>query len=532
MDLLIKNGTIIDGRGGSRFKADIGIESDKIVKIGTKLKKAENIIDATGLVVSPGFIDMHSHSDFTLLSCPHAESMIQQGVTTEVIGNCGLTTAPVTEERLDSLRKYLGPFSATGDFEWDWRSFGDFLDYLEDKGVSINVASLVGHGAVRIAVMGSKSAKPSEDELEDMKKLVRESMEGGAFGISSGLIYPPGLFSDTEELIELSKVAKEYNGIYSTHVRSEGDGLIESIKEAIKIGEVSGISVQISHHKVTGKPNWGAVKETLRLIDDARKNGLNVNCDQYPYTASNTILSSLIPNWAQEGGYFKLKKRLKDEENRKRIKQEISEGIPGWENPAKDTGWKNIVISSVFSKKNKHLEGMSILDIAKSEGKDPADVVFDILIQEINAMIVIFEMCEEDVKEVMKHPLTMIGSDGIAISQKGMFGAVNLHPRSYGTFPRVLGKYVREDHVLSLEEAIFKMTFLPAQKLGLEGRGSLKEKMYADITIFDPEKIIDKATYTKSNQYPEGIEYVLVNGAIVVKDGGQNDILAGRILRR
>lgn len=532
MDLLIKNGEIIDGSGNPRFKADIGINSDRIEKIGIGIKEAKKIIDASGLIVCPGFIDIHTHSDFTLFSSPNANSKIMQGVTTEVIGNCGLTAAPITEKRLNKLKSYLGPLSASGDFEWNWRSIGGFLDFLESKGSALNIASLVGHGAIRIAVMGFDNRKPTKSELEEMREYVRQSMEEGAFGFSSGLIYPPGIFSDVDELIELAKIAEEFNGIYSTHVRNEGQGLVESVKEAIEIGKGSGISVQISHHKVTGKSNWGLVKETLNLIDEARNEGLNINCDQYPYTASSTFLSSIIPNWVHEGGIFKLTKRLKDESNRNRIKKEISEGIPGWENPIKDSGWENIVISMLFSRKYKHYLGKNIAEISKSEEKDPYDVTFDLLIKEPNAMVVIFEMCEDDVKMIMKHPVTMIGSDGIAIPNKGMFAKLNLHPRNYGTFPRVLGKYVREENLFNLEEAVKKMTFLPAQKLGLESRGFLKEGTYADITLFNAEKIADKATYTNSNQYAEGVEYVLVNGMIVLEKGDQNEYLPGKVLRK
>lgn len=531
MDIKIKNGTIIDGSGSPGFKGDLGIESDRIIAVGDCDGEAERTIDATGLVISPGFIDMHSHSDFSIFSSPQAKSMISQGVTTEVIGNCGLTAAPVTEKRIDSLKKYLGPLSASGNFDWSWRTFSDFLS-LFDEGIAINIVPLVGQGAIRLAIMGSSSKKPTESEMDEMKNLLRESIEGGAFGLSTGLIYPPGIFTDTDELVELAKVANEYGCIYTTHIRNEGEGVVESVKEAIEIGKRSGISVEISHHKVTGKPNWGAVNETLKLIDEARAEGLNVNCDQYPYTASSTFLSSTIPNWVHEGGIFKMIKRLKDDEIRKRLIREINEGISGWENPIKDSGWENIVLSMLFSKKYKDLEGMSIAKIAELQGKEPFDALFDLLIKEPNAMVVLFEMCEADVINIIKHPATMIGSDGLAIPAEGKFAMVKLHPRSYGTFPRVLGKYVREDRVLSLEDAVMKMTSLAANKLGLSGRGLLKEGYFADITIFDPENIIDKATYVDPHRYSEGIVYVIVNGEVALEDCEQNEILAGRVLKR
>ncbi len=521
-DMLILNGRVVDGTGNPWFRADIGIKAGRIVKIGSLASASANkIIDARNLIVSPGFIDIHSHSDFALIKDPKAESKIMQGVTTEVIGNCGLSTAPIRENTRGLLEKYLEPIRFK--VKLNWFTIGEYLNQLEKQGIGLNVATLVGHGTIRIAVMGFDNRLPTKEELDDMKLLVSQSMEDGAFGMSSGLIYPPGCYSNTRELIELCKVVGKYGGIYTTHIRDEEDALIESVKEAIEIGKLSGIPVHISHHKAAGRANWGKVKETLNLMDEAREKGIDVTCDQYPYAASCTFLSTVIPIWAHEGGTGKLIARLKDPEIRRRLAKEIEEGIPEWD---------KIMIVSVSSEKNKNFEGKTIAEISEAVGKNPADVTFDLLIEEeATVMAVFFEMCEEDVCTVMKHPVTMIGSDGLAVTPSGILGEVKQHPRSYGTFPRVLGKYVREERVLTLEEAIRKMTSFPAQRLGFRDRGLIREGFWADITIFDPSEIVDKATYTDPHQFPEGIKYVIVNGELVVEDGKHTGTLAGKVLR-
>lgn len=530
-DTLILDGRVVDGAGNPWLRADVGIRDGKIVEIGDLgSASAHRIIHAKNLVASPGFIDIHSHSDFALIRDPKAESKIRQGVTTEVIGNCGLSAAPMRENTRKLLEKYLEPVRFK--VKLNWSTMGEYLNQLEKQGIALNIASLVGHGTVRIAVMGFDNRPPIEGELDDMKTLVSQSMEDGVFGMSSGLIYPPGCYSDARELTELCRVVGKYGGTYTTHIRNEGDALIESVREAIEIGKLSGVPVEISHHKATGRANWGSVKETLKMIDEAREKGFDVTCDQYPYAASCTFLSAVVPTWAHEGGTEKLIARLKDPKIRRRLAREIEEGIPGWENPARDSGWDKIMIVSVSSEKNKDLEGKTIAEISESREENPADVTFDLLIEEeAAAMVVLFEMCEEDVHTVMKHPVTMVGSDGLAVTPSGILGEVRQHPRSYGTFPRVLGKYVREKTVLTLEEAIRKMTSFPAQKLGLRDRGLIKEGMWADITIFDPSEIVDKGTYTDPNQFPKGIKYVIVNGKLVIEKGEHTGFLAGKVLR-
>jgi N-acyl-D-amino-acid deacylase len=533
-DIIIKNGKIIDGTGNPWFKADLGIKNGKIAKIGClSSSRAEKTLDADGLIVCPGFIDMHSHSDFSVIFNPKAESTIRQGVTTLVVGNCGMSLAPVNPAREDLLMRYISPFLPPGEkLEIKWSTFSEYLKHQEKFGVSSNIANLVGHGTVRIAVMGFEERTPTKEELGEMKMLVAEAMEAGAFGMSTGLIYPPGIYSKTEELIELAGVVAKYGGIYTSHIRGEGTTLIEAVKEAIEIGEEGKLPIEISHHKAAGKPQWGKSEETLRLMEEARERGVEVTCDQYPYKAGMTSLVTLLPPWAHQGGMNKLLERLRSPEEREKMRRNIEEGIPGWENFAASCGWENIYVSSVKTEKNKPLEGKNIAEIAKIMGKpDEFTALCELLLEEEGAAtMVLFMMDEEDIRRIMKHPLSMVGSDSWSVAPYGILGVGKPHPRFYGTYPKILGEYVRENKTLSLEEAIRKMTSLPAQKIGLWNRGLLREGTWADIVIFNPDTVKDKATYQDPHQYPEGIEYVLVNGQIVVELGEHTGILTGKIL--
>ncbi len=530
--LRLQNGHIVDGSGRSIFQADIAIKDRQIIDVSRSLKEPkEETIDVQGLIVSPGFIDMHSHSDLTLLKNPKAESKIRQGVTTEVVGNCGMSMAPVENDNKAELTKYVSSLLGVEDVPVDWESFGEYLSFMENSGSAVNVVPLVGHGTIRIAVMGFDDRTPTSGEMEKMKVLVENSMRDGAFGMSSGLIYPPGCFAETQELIELCRVVSSLNGLYYTHIRGEGETLLDALGEAIEIGRQSQVSVQISHHKASGRPFWGLVQTTLKMIEKARKDGLDITCDQYPYTASWTKLTATLPNWVKAGGIHSLIEQLKDETTRNRLKREIKEGLPGWSNHVKACGWDGIMISQ--AKYDTTLEGKTIAQIAKERATDPYEVLFDILIKEEAAVRAIyFTMSEDDVIAVMRHPNTLIGSDGIALAPHGDLGRGKPHPRFYGTFPRVIGRYVREKKILSLEESISKMTSLPARKLGLVDRGRIAPGAKADLVVFDYEKIIDKATYQDPHRFPEGIEHVLVNGDFVVRDGEQNDELPGRILRK
>jgi N-acyl-D-amino-acid deacylase len=524
-DIIIENGRVIDGSGNPWFKADIAIKDGFIDKIGMLSgEKSTDRIDATGLVVSPGFIDIHCHSDALLFVSPREQGKILQGVTTETIGNCGMSAAPTSPQHLDLLQKYVSSIFAGIKLAWDWNSVGDFLDRLEQQKSISNIAFLVGHGTLRIAVMGFDNRDPEEFELAAMKQLLADSIDQGAFGMSSGLIYPPGLFSKTPEMVELCKVLAAKGGVYTTHMRGETDAVIDSVKESIAVGELSGVSVEISHHKTAGRENWGKSRQTLQLIDEARAKGLDITCDVYPYIAASTMLGALLPPWVHEGGIGRLLERLKLADNRSQIKIQMVEGLPSWENYVKASGWENIIIASC--KYNKSNEGKSIKKIAEERNIDPADAVFDLMIEEdADVLMVVFMMNEDDVSYILKHPAVMVASDAIPSSGKP-------HPRYYGTFPRVLSKYVRQDKVISLTEGIRKITSMPAQKLGLRDRGLLRERMCADITIFNPDTIEDKATFMDPKQYATGIEYVLVNGKVAVQNGEYSGVLAGKVLRK
>ena len=530
-DLIIKGGRVLDGTGNPWYRKDIGIAGGKIIKTGCLAESTGKIIDAEGLIVSPGFIDLHNHSDRSILAYPDAENYIMQGVTTAVVGNCGLSLAPANPDNIDLLKRYNAPAMKPGfDYGWEWRTLAEYFERMERQGISLNLVPLVGHGAVRLAVKGFDSNQASKEEMIEMKKLIAQSMAEGAFGMSTGLIYPPGSYSSTEEIVELASVLKQYGGIYTTHMRNEGDRLMESVEETIKIGEENDIPVQISHHKATGRPNWGKVNATLRVMEQARQRGVEINCDMYPYTAGSTMITATLPTRALEGGIEKMLERLKDKETRESIKKELIEGTLTGSNSIKNTGWHGILIAGCPS--NKEYEGKSLEEILKKAGKfhDPFEGLFDLLLEiEGNATMITFGMDEDDVRTVMASPLSSIGSDSSAVAPAA---GGKPHPRAYGTFPRFLGKYVRDEKLLALETAISKITSLPAGKARLENRGIIKEGFWADIVIFDPATIIDKATYDNPHQYPEGINYVIVNGQVVVDHGKLTGVRPGKVLKR
>jgi N-acyl-D-amino-acid deacylase len=532
--ILIKGGQIVDGSGNPWFKSDIAIKNGRITKIG-KLDyvESEKIIDAKGLVVAPGFIDAHSHSDITLLVNPMAESFVRQGITTVINGNCGNSPAPLkgvylTQYAEENMKKY--------ELKITWSTFADYCRVLEEKGIAINAATLVGHGNLRVGVMGEEGYSPKEptnEELEEMKALLAQAMKEGAFGMSTGLVYPPGVYAKTDEIIELCKVVAKYGGIYATHIRGQGDQFIEAVKEAIEIGEKAGVPVQLSHHS----PNpgmWGKTIESLRMIDEARARGVDVTCDKHGYVFGSTNLSTVLPPWAHEGGTQKLVERLRDPKLRERLKWEIAGGLE-WPRVspalhARAGAWENIII---IAAKNKELEGRSIRQIATSRGTDPFDTVFDILIEEEGTCSVKYPAYSEgDILRVFKHPSSMVSTDDAALAPYGILGRGKGHPKAYGTFPLMFRKYVRDLGVLTLEEAVRKMTSFPARRFGLWDRGLLAPGMWADIVIFNPHKISDKATIEEPYQYPEGIEYVIVNGKLVLDKGEHTGALPGKALRK
>jgi len=529
LDVLIRKGRIVDGTGNPWFNGDVGIRNGIIEKVGHVNAEAGEIINATGLFVCPGFIDSHAHSDFSILANPLAESKIRQGVTTEVIGNCGLSAAPIKRERLDLLKKYVEALTKEIKLDWDWSSVGDYLRRIESGGSSINIVPLVGHGTTRIAVMGFENRVPFSDELEEMKGLVAQACNDGVRGLSSGLMYPPGCFADKTELIELLRVVAKYGGIYTSHIRDQSERLIEAVQEAIEIGNEAGVPVHISHHQAAGMESWGKVRNSLGVVDKARDGGIDITVDVYPYTAGSTFLSIAIPRWAHEGGVDELIRRIRDPETRFRLRTEIENDPSCGLGRAWDP--ENMMIN--YCKKNKVLEGKTLAEIARSKGKDWIDTMLDLLVEEEHAVgMVVFLMWEEDVCAIMKHPAAMIGSDSSAVAPYGVLGAGKPHPRAYGAYPRVLREYVMNKKVMTLEEAIKKMTSQPAQRFGLCKRGLIKEGAFADITIFDLDKVKDKAMYAEPHQYAEGIEYVLVNGVIVIASGEHTRAVPGRILRR
>lgn len=523
-DLIIENGMVYDGTGNPWFKADIGIENGLISKIGNlqNVAAAERI-DAAGLAVSPGFIDIHCHSDALMFLKDRNQGKIRQGVTTEVNGNCGQSLLTVTQENLALLKKMMEPFNGGAEVPWNWKGAGEYFDSVEKQGTMVNVASLVGHGTLRIAVMGYDKRDARDDEMETMKRLLAQAIDDGAFGLSSGLVYAPGNFVKSEELVELSKVAAAKGGIYTTHMRSESDELIEAVQETIAIGESTGIPIQISHHKAAGRANWGKCRKTLQLIDEARRKGIDVTCDAYPYVAGNSAMTSLLPPWAHEGGVDKLLERLRSPETRQRMRKDILDGIPGWQNFFHANGWENIVISSCL--RNTSYEGKSIQTIADERSADPTEVLFDLLEEDVETLVLYFMIAEEDVTYILQHPAVMVGSDAILSPGKP-------HPRFYGTFPRVLAKYSRQEKAFSLQEAIRKMTSMPAQRLGIRDRGIIREGTWADITVFNPETVEDKATFIQPVQYAAGMEYVIVNGVVAVRKGNYTGSLSGKVIRK
>ena len=525
-DLLIANGQVVDGSGQAAFVADVAIRGDEIIQIGrleTRRHSAGRVIDATGLTVSPGFIDIHGHSDYTLLVDGTAQSKVRQGVTTEILGEAP-SAGPIKGRATLDLSQY--------GLEVDWGTLGEYLARLQKGGISINVGSYVGATQVRNCVLGLDSREPTVAELEEMKKLVEEAMRDGALGLSSSLIVPPDTYLTTRQLIELAKAVKPYGGIYSTHIRGEGDTIRDAILEAIEIGEKAQVPVDIIHLKIADKRMWGKMKDICDLIEAARQRGQKVTANQYPYIAGQNYLMALIPPWALEGGKERLKDRLKDVALRKRMEQDILKGLPGWfDHYVLMKGWESAVVASIKTEKNKKYEGKSVAEIAAMSGKKPTDAVFDLLLDEDDPIpTVYFLMDEADVRTAMRVPWVSIGSDGEAVRPDGILGHGRPHPRWYGTFPRILGTYVREQNVLTLEQAINKMTLLNAEKLGISDRGQIAIGQKADVTIFDARRVIDRATFENPHQYPDGIEYVIVNGMVVMDRGQHLNVKPGRIL--
>lgn len=517
LDYLIKNGLIVDGSGAEPFNACVGVTGDKIAYVGAEAVSAKSVIDAEGLVVSPGFIDTHGHSEFTIAADGRAEGKLSQGVTAEINGNCGLSAAPLYGEAFERREKEIKELGINE----RWSSFREYFLILQSRGIAINFMTLCGHGNLRASVIGYKDALPDDRSMTEMKRLLTDALKDGAKGLSTGLIYPPGIYSETEELIELAKV--EGVGIYATHMRSEGDVLIEALEEAVRIGREAGVKVHISHIKTAGERNWHKIDGVVELLETAKGSGVSLTCDRYPYIASSTDLDTILPAWVYSGGIDEELKRLKNRRTAENIKSEIGPKSEGY--------WKSIYISSVIKKKNKWMEGENLHDIAERTGRSPIDALFGILIDEkTRAGAIFFSMNEDNLRRFLSLPYAMIGSDSSARSFSGPTCTGKPHPRGFGSFPRFIGRYARDGGLMGLPEAIRRLTSLPAQTFGIRDRGIIREGAYADIVIFDCGGIIDNAAFKDPYRKPDGIAHVFVNGVQAVKEGEFTGSLSGRIL--
>jgi N-acyl-D-amino-acid deacylase len=526
-DILIRAGRVYDGSGAAGEVADVAIERGRIAKIGPALAgTAAKTIDAAGLAVAPGFIDIKTHSDFTLPINPRAESKVRQGVTTEIIGHCGFSVAPCLSGKVGLLKDYLSPSAP-------WLPFRElsFPEYLDSfPATSVNAGMLVGHNTLRLMVMGMAQRAPTADELAQMAALLEDGLRAGALGMSSGLFTAPGAYAGREEMVALGHVLKRYNAGYFTHLRDESAGVLEAVEEAIDIGQTCGVHVEIVHFKCSGTDNWGKVGRALAMLDTARARGIDIDCDAYPYTAGSNPLKNILPQWVQAGGVEAMLARLRLPETRSRIRADIAAtGLNNW---GRIPSWKCVQIS--ITPHLPQFAGRTIGDLAAERGQDPVDVLCDYLVEDKGATrVLITSISEDDVRTLLRAPKALVGSDGNCVATSGITSQGLPHPRFYGTFPRVLGHYVHEEHLLPLEAALHKMTGATAAALKLEGRGLLREGFAADVTIFDPADFNEQATYARPHQYPTGERTtVIVNGAVVVESAAHTGALPGKVLRR
>ena len=525
-DLLVTGGTVYDGLGNPGIRADVAVSGDRVVAIapGIPTKKASRVVEANGHAVAPGFIDPHTHTDIHLLSNPRAESKIRQGVTTEIGGNCGGSQFPLNDKSFESKTDY---FAKEFDVDLTWRNVGGFFNRLEASGIALNYATLLGHGSLRSFVMGSYDHPPSFEELARMRQHISGNMNAGVLGISTGLIYPPSSFAQTGELVDLCRTISHLGGVHASHIRGEADTVLDAVDEVLAVSRETGISLQISHIKAMYPRNWDKIDDVLSSVEQGKRENLNVLADRYPYSASSTGLSSFFPQWAREGETGDFIARLKDTSLEPKLRSylKMREEQAG--------SWDKVLISGVQTDMNKRFEGKNVLEAAQETGKTPYDFMRDLLIEEKNRVAVVkFAMSEDNLKRVLAHPLVMVGSDGNALAVEGPLSKGKPHPRSYGTFPRVLGKYVREENVLTLPDAIKKMTSMAAGKFGLTDRGQLTVGAFADITVFNPDTVIDRATFSDPHQYPTGIGHVFVNGTHVISGGEHTGNLPGKVLKR
>jgi N-acyl-D-amino-acid deacylase len=525
-DILITGGSVLNGEGTPAVRADVGIRSGRIAAIGDlRNVAATRRIDASGLTVAPGFIDMHNHSDYTILVEPKAESMIRQGVTTMVLGE-SRSAGPI-KPGADEARARADGVTV------DWTTLGGYFAKLEQQHMATNIASYVGEEQVWTYVKGYGQSPATPQELAEMKRLIAQAMQEGAMGLSTALLEPPSSLATTVNLIELAKTAKQYGGVYSSHIRDEGEGVFRAVDEAIQVGKGAGIPVDIIHMKIAHKKLWGRANEIIAMVQKARDEGYNIRANVYPYTAGQNNLSSIVPPWAHDGGREKMLERLKDPSARKRMREEVMNGLPNWYNHylATGDGWAGMLLVSLKAERNKPFQGKRMSELIAARGGQPADVLFDVLLEEDGSVpTVFFHHSEPDMQLIMKQPWTSIGSDGSAVSPNGPTGRTHPHPRYYGTFPRVLGRYARDLKVITLPDAVKKMTSMNADKIGITDRGRLKEGLAADVTIFDQDHVIDRATFEQPHQFPVGIKYVIVNGVVTVDNEQHTGALAGQVI--
>src|SRR5438128_3482954 len=527
-DVIIKGGTVYDGTGAEPRRADLAIRSDRIAGVGDfRSAKAKTVIDAKGLAVAPGFINMLSWSNESLIQDGRSQSEIRQGVTTEIMGE-GESMGPVN----DRVREHMLREQADIRYEIKWNTLAEYLRYLETRGVSCNVASFIGATTIRENVIGFEDKAPTPEQLDQMRELVRKEMEAGALGIGTSLIYPPAFYAKTEELIEMCKVAAKYQGKYISHMRSEGNHLLEALDELIRISREAGIPAEVYHIKAAGQPNWGKIADLLSRIEAAQKKGLKITADMYTYTAGGTGLDACLPPWTEDGGYPALFKRLRDPATREKIKAQVQTPTNEWENMYLAAGGsEHIILVGFKSEKLKPLTGKTLAEVAKMRGKDSIDTAMDLIVEDGSRVgTIYFMISEENIKKELAKPWISFGSDEASQAPEGVFLKSNPHPRAYGNFARVLGKYVRDEKVLPMSDAIHRLSGLPATNLGLDHRGFLKEGMSADVVVFDPAMIADRATFEKPHQYAVGMKHVFVNGVQVLKDGEHTGAKPGRAL--
>jgi N-acyl-D-amino-acid deacylase len=522
LDVLIRGGDLADGSGAPLRRADVGIQGHEVTRVGSIGEDATTVIDATGLVVSPGFIDVHTHSDITLLVEPRAESAVRQGVTTHVFPNCGMGLAPVVGEARHDIAERTRPFGV----DITWTTVGEYFQVVRAVEPAINVVPMVAQGTVRMAVMGYSNAAPTQSQLEAMTEHVEDAMRSGARGMCSGLRYVPSGYASVQELVELAKVVNRYGGIYASHIRSEGDNgdWFSAIEEALAIGRGSGVPVQISHLKALGTEAWGHSARAISMIDDAISQGISAACDQYPYEATSSTLFVLFPQWCQEGGVNAFLDRLADSTQAEKIRTAFAQTL------AMRGGGSRMSVSEFAP--DSTLQGRTLADIARLKGWSEFDTAVELIRASAGSVSLIFHTLEEaDIEAIFRQPFVMVASDGSALAPYGKLASGYYpHPRNYGCFPRVLGDFVRKRRLVSLEEAVRKMTSLPASRFGLARRGLLRGGYHADITVFDPATVQDRATFEQPQEYPHGIEYVLVNGAVVVERGDHTGRRPGRVL--